>query len=89
MTSAQLEKKNLGTGARIREARKAQRLSKDKLAELSETNPAAIEKLENSEVLLCDVEGGKCGIPKWAGLGGCRLKWLGRCTGEPLYRRIG
>jgi len=50
MTSAQIGKENLEIGARIREARIALGLSQDKLAELAETIPGVIEKLENGEV---------------------------------------
>ena len=51
MTSPELEKANLEIGARLREARKARGLSQAQLAESAGTIPAAIEKLENSEIL--------------------------------------
>ena len=52
MAPTELEKENLGIGARVRDARIAQGLSQDKLAEFADTIPSVIEKLENGEVLL-------------------------------------
>jgi transcriptional regulator with XRE-family HTH domain len=54
MTLAEIKTKNLDNleiGARLREAREAQGLSIEKLAKFSGNIPAAIEKLENGEVL--------------------------------------
>ncbi len=50
MPPTEFEKENLGIGIRLREARKARGLSKDKLAEFANTIPSVIEKLENDEV---------------------------------------
>ena len=52
MAPTELEKENLGIGARVRDARIARGLSQDKLAEFADTIPSVIEKLENGEVLL-------------------------------------
>ena len=52
MAPTELEKENLGIGARVRDARIARGLSQDKLAEFTDTIPGVIEKLENGEVLL-------------------------------------
>ena len=52
MAPTELEKENLGIGARVRDARIARGLSQDKLAEFADTIPGVIEKLENGEVLL-------------------------------------
>ena len=52
MAPTELEKENLGIGARVRDARIARGLSQDKLAEFADTIPCVIEKLENGEVLL-------------------------------------
>ena len=70
MTPAQLEKANLGIGARLREARKARGLSQAKLAEFAETIPVAIEKLENSEVL------SPCVVVEMATVLGVTPAWL-------------
>ena len=51
MAPTELEKENLEIGARVRDARIARGLSQDKLAELADTIPGVIEKLENGEVL--------------------------------------
>ena len=51
MKPAEIKIENLEIGTRLREAREAQGLSTEKLAKSSGTNPAALEKLENGEVL--------------------------------------
>jgi len=51
MPPTEFEIENLGIGTRLREARKARGLSKDKLAEFANTIPSVIEKLEKDEVL--------------------------------------
>ena len=51
MNHAELEQAKLTIGTRLREARKAKGITQAELAESTGTIPAAIEKLENSEVL--------------------------------------
>jgi len=51
MTPSELQQANLGIGARLRETRKAQGFSQDKLGELAGTSPVVIQKLESSEIL--------------------------------------
>ena len=74
MTPAEIKKENLEIGARLREARKAQGLSMEKLAQFSGTIPAAIEKLENGEVLsplaIVDLAGVLGVAPEWLLWGG-------------------
>jgi len=75
MTPAGIKKENLEIGTRLREARKARGLSQAKLAEYAETISAAIEKLENGEVLSAYT------IVDLAGVLGVTPAWL--LWGEP------
>ena len=54
MTPAEIKKENLEIVVRLREASKVRWLSKDKVAKSAKTIPAAIEKLENGEILPVD-----------------------------------
>lgn len=54
MTPAEIKKENLEIVVRLREASKVRWLSKDKRAKSAKTIPAAIEKLENGEILPAD-----------------------------------
>ena len=69
MTPAEIEKENLEIVFRLREASKAQWLSKDKLAKSAKTIPVAIEKLEKGEILSADTIVDLAGIlevpPAW------------------------
>ena len=51
MTPTELQKANLGIGARLRETRKARGLTQAKLGEFAGSNAAVIQKLESSEIL--------------------------------------
>ena len=51
MTPVAIKMESIEIGTRLREAREAQGLSTENLAKSSGTNPAALEKLENGEIM--------------------------------------